>query len=179
MSGVYLIRKSVDVDFSHHVRGHAGACINLHGHTWKLEVDIEASELDATGFVIDFGKLKSRVLKPSHALLDHALAVGQATYDDIAGELAVIGERLLGSRTPEVQASIPAPTPLSLAGAENRYPGGLKVAVFPFAPTSERLARWLYELADAELGDERVRVACGRVYETLHPVQAVAEYRPR
>jgi hypothetical protein len=55
----------------------------------------------------------------------------------------------------------------------------MKVAVFPFAPTSERIARWLYELADEKLGDARVRVVCGRVYETLHPVHAVAEYRPR
>ena len=55
---MYSIRKSIDVDFAHHVRGHDGPCINVHGHTWKLEVVIEAAELDESGFVIDFGKLK-------------------------------------------------------------------------------------------------------------------------
>jgi hypothetical protein len=52
--------------------------------------------------------------------------------------------------------------------------------VFPFSPTSERFASWLCELAAARLDDERVRVRLGRIYETLHPVEAVAEYvRPR
>ncbi|MFW6023956.1 MAG: hypothetical protein ACOC9O_04340, partial [Myxococcota bacterium] len=68
---------------------------------------------------------------------------------------------------------------VQLAGAETRYPGGLKVAVFPFSPTSERLAEWLYGLAASRLEDDRVRVAYGRIYETLHPVESVAEYRPR
>jgi 6-pyruvoyltetrahydropterin/6-carboxytetrahydropterin synthase len=45
-------------------------------------------------------------------------------------------------------------------------------------PTSERLAEWLYGLARASLQDERVRVAYARVYETLHPVHAIAEFHP-
>ena len=54
----------------------------------------------------------------------------------------------------------------------------MKVAVFPFNPTSEKIARWLYEAADAELSDDRVQISFARVYETLHPVEAVAEYWP-
>jgi 6-pyruvoyl tetrahydropterin synthase/QueD family protein len=177
--GAYRIRKSVDVDFAHHVRGHAGACINVHGHTWKLEVDLEAEELDAQGFVVDFGALKSEVLHPCHRLLDHALAIGASTYAEVEAELEALGRTLLASRSPEDAARAARPEPLRLNGAESRHPGGMKVAVFPFAPTSERLARWLYELADERLGTERVRVVCGRVYETLHPVHAVAEYRAR
>jgi 6-pyruvoyl tetrahydropterin synthase/QueD family protein len=179
VAGAYRIRKSVDVDFSHHVRGHAGACINLHGHTWKLEVELEAGELDAQGFVLDFGALKAEVLGPCHQLLDHALAIGEATYAEVEAQLEVLGRTLLASRTPEAAARAGRGEPLELQGAAIRRPGGMKVAVFPFAPTSERLARWLYELADARLADERVRVVCGRVYETLHPVHAVAEYRAR
>ncbi|MFM2415961.1 MAG: 6-pyruvoyl tetrahydropterin synthase, partial [Pseudomonadota bacterium] len=49
---MYKIHKSIDVDFAHHVRGHLGPCINLHGHTWKLEVVVSAQELDAQGFVV-------------------------------------------------------------------------------------------------------------------------------
>jgi len=52
----------------------------------------------------------------------------------------------------------------------------LKVCVFPFSPTSERLAAWLFGLARSELADGRVRVDFARVYETLHPVESVAEY---
>ena len=67
---------------------------------------------------------------------------------------------------------------LELAGARNHYPGGMKVAVFPFIPTSERLAEWLWRLADSQLNDGRVAVSYGRIYETLHPVESVAEYAP-
>ncbi len=175
---MYRIRKSIDVDFAHHVRGHLGPCINLHGHTWKLEVEVEADELSAEGFVIDFSVLKRQVLKPCHALLDHALAVGRDTFAEIEPELAETGRKLLASRGP-VQCEEDAPEALTLHGAQSAHPGGMKVALFPFSPTSERIARWLCELAAARLDDGRVRVRVGRVYETLHPVEAVAEYWAR
>lgn len=172
---MYRIRKSVDVDFAHHVRGHLGPCINLHGHTWKLEVVVSALELDPQGFVIDFGVLKREVLGPCHALLDHALAIGADTYREIGDELTRTGEKLLQSRGPAHCEEAP-PEIRELQGARSAYPGGMKVAVFPFSPTSERIAHWLFELASARLNNPRVRVLVGRVYETLHPVESVAEY---
>lgn len=176
---MYRIRKGIDIDFAHHIRGHAGACIHVHGHTWKFEVELEADTLDADGFVVDFGELKRRVLRPCHALLDHGLAVGAETFAESEAALAQLGDGLLASREPRHGRRDTTPEPVtSLLGAENRYPGGLKVAVFPFSPTSERLARWLADVAAAALADGRVRVACARVYETLHPVQSVAEYWP-
>lgn len=178
--GVYRIHRSIDISFAHHVRGHLGACVNLHGHTWKFEVGLTASELDASGFVVDFGELSARVLKPCHALLDHALAVGEATFGEIGDQLEPLGVRLLASRAAVHgdDAVAPAlPEAPRLNGAEVRYPGGLKVCVFPFSPTSERLAAWLHGLAEAELASDRVRVDFARIYETLHPVESVAEYR--
>jgi hypothetical protein len=65
-----------------------------------------------------------------------------------------------------------------LNGARNERPGGIKVAVFPFTPTSERLAQWLYDATKKSVGDGRVQVVSARVYETLHPTELVAEYRP-
>lgn len=175
----YRIHRSVDISFAHHVRGHAGHCINLHGHTWKFEVGLEADALDAEGFVVDFGLLKRRVLEPCHRLLDHSLAVGKQTFGDIGEALTPVGEGLVASRAAvHGEASPTACTPMTLSEAELRYPGGIKVAVFPFSPTSERLAQWLYGLAKAELADDRVRVGFARIYETLHPVESVAEYWP-
>lgn len=172
---MYRIRKSIDIDFAHHVRGHLGPCINLHGHTWKFEVEVGAKELDAQGFVIDFSLLKRHVLKPCHDLLDHALAIGERTYAEIERELAETGAKLLASRGP-AQCEEAEPQLLALGGARSAFPGGMKLAVFPFSPTSERLACWLYELAAQRLDDTRVQVQLGRIYETLHPVEAVAEY---
>lgn len=172
---MYRIRKSIDVDFAHHVRGHLGPCINLHGHTWKLEVEVAARSLDAQGFVIDFSVLKRKVLTPCHQLLDHALAIGAETFREIEGELTATGRKLLLSRGP-AHCEEGAPTELSLHGARSAFPGGMKLAVFPFSPTSERIAEWLFGLAQSELADARVQVALARVYETLHPVEAVAEF---
>lgn len=174
-TAMYRVRKSIDIDFAHHVRGHLGPCINLHGHTWKFEVEVEAERLDPQGFVIDFGVLKRSVLTPCHALLDHALAIGEDTFREIEPELAETGRKLLQSRGP-VQCEEGPRSELVLRNARSVYPGGMKLAVFPFSPTSERFAHWLYELAADKLDDDRVRVRLGRIYETLHPVHAVAEF---
>ncbi|MFW6050944.1 MAG: 6-pyruvoyl trahydropterin synthase family protein [Myxococcota bacterium] len=174
---MHTIRRSIDVDFSHHIRGHQGPCINLHGHTWKLEVGLRAQTLDRQGFVVDFGRLSQEVLRPCHALLDHSLAVGEETFGEVAGELEGLGARLLASREALHGRVDPAErSVVRLHGAETRYPGGLKVAVFPFSPTSERLAEWLHGLARTRLEDDRVQVAYARIYETLHPVESVAEF---
>ncbi|MBI1945907.1 MAG: 6-carboxytetrahydropterin synthase [Deltaproteobacteria bacterium] len=177
---MYTIWRSVDVSFAHHVRGHRGSCINLHGHTWKLEVCAAAAALDAEGFVVDFRRLQGDVLQPAHALLDHALALGEESYGEVAGELQAMGAKLVASRAKVHGEGVVEPErpALRLAGADNRFPGGMKVAVFPFSPTSERLAEWLWRLANEKLTDARVSVPCVRVYETLHPVQSVAEFRP-
>jgi 6-pyruvoyl tetrahydropterin synthase/QueD family protein len=174
---VFRITKSVDISFAHHIRGHGGNCINLHGHTWKFELIIESDELTPEGFVIDFSDLKSRILQPCHALLDHALAVGESTYAETKFELEKMGESLLASRLEYHDRVDTLPNEkINLNGAQNEYPGGLKIAVFPFNPTSERFAEWLYHLAETELSDGRVRVHLARVYETLHPVESVAEF---
>ncbi len=175
----YRIHTSVDVHFAHHIRGHQGPCVNIHGHTWKLEVGLTASELDKQGFVVDFDELDTRVLSPCFRLLDHAMAIGEETFGDVAGELEQIGVKLVKSRVAvHGESKITAPQATKLHGAENRFPGGIKVAVFPFSPTSERLARWLYEAAESQVGNERVGVAYARVYETLRPVEQMAEYAP-
>ncbi len=178
----YHIRKSIDIDFSHHVRGHRGQCINMHGHTWKFEVQLKAETLDPEGFVVDFKLLKNRVLKPCHALLDHSLAMGRDSFDEVAAELAAVGTTLVASRArvhgSERAAEVvdPEDAGFDLGGARLERPGGIKVAVFPFAPTAERLAKWLHDLAVAELEDGRVKVHLSRVFETQAPVEAVAEF---
>ena len=177
---MYKIKTGIHIHFAHHIRGHAGPCVSIHGHTWKFDVSLVATELDAQGFVIDFDHLHERVLVPCHQLLDHSLALGEKTYAENRDTLAQLGRAFVETRR-ETLGHLGTPqTALadSLAGARNERPGGIKLAVFPFSPTSERLARWLYEVADATLSDERVKVAATHIYETLLPTEAVAEYSP-
>ncbi len=99
-------------------------------------------------------------------------------FDTISEELEATGTALLATRVPIHGTTETAPrTAVEVNGAFNRFPGGMKVAVFPFSPPSERLARWLHDLAVQVLEDDRVQVEFARVYETLHPVESVAAYR--
>jgi 6-pyruvoyl-tetrahydropterin synthase len=177
---VYKITTGIHIHFAHHIRGHAGPCISIHGHTWKFDVTLVARELDAQGFVIDFDHLHERVLLPCHRLLDHSLALGEKTFAENRDVLAQLGTAFVGTRM-ETLGHLGTPQEAltdSLAGARNERPGGIKLAVFPFSPTSERLARWLFDVADGLLSDERVRVGAASIYETLLPTEAVAEYSP-
>jgi 6-pyruvoyl-tetrahydropterin synthase len=177
---MYKITTGIHIHFAHHIRGHAGPCVSIHGHTWMFEVTLAASELDAQGFVVDFDELYERVLTPCHRLLDHSLALGETSYVENRQVLAQLGTALVETRR-ETLGNLGSPQSAlddTLGGARNERPGGIKLAVFPFSPTSERLARWLHEVADACLGDDRVRVTGARIFETLLPTEAVAEYSP-
>ncbi len=46
---------------AHHLRNYPGDCENPHGHNWKVEVTVRATELDACGMGIDFKILKKIV----------------------------------------------------------------------------------------------------------------------
>ena len=177
---MYKITTGVHIHFAHHIRGHAGPCVSVHGHTWRFDVTLGSTELDAQGFVVDFDVLSERVLTPCHRLLDHSLALGEQSFLENRDVLARLGESLVATRQ-ETLGDLGQPQ-VGLSGqlgaARNERPGGIKLAVFPFSPTSERLARWLFDVAELSLADARVRVASTRIYETLHPTEAIAEYEP-
>ena len=183
---MYTVTKSIDVDMAHRVRGHDGACVNLHGHTWKMEVELRTWKLNETGFVVDFGVLKRKVLQPVHRLLDHALLIGADDWALIGGPLHAIGAAVV-PEDHDQRDDVKTGLDLPLQGLHKDggmpeeirpyYADGLKLALSTFTPTSERLARWLYYFSERALADnDRVSVQQASVYETLHPVQAVARY---
>ncbi|MBN2468277.1 MAG: 6-carboxytetrahydropterin synthase QueD [Deltaproteobacteria bacterium] len=56
---------------AHKLRGYHGDCEELHGHNWKVVVEVAGASLDNLGMVMDFRVLKKRI----HAVtqkLDHA-----------------------------------------------------------------------------------------------------------
>jgi 6-pyruvoyltetrahydropterin/6-carboxytetrahydropterin synthase len=57
---------------AHLLRGYKGKCESLHGHNWKVEIEVEAEKLDSLGMVMDFGVLKKH-LDGVLAELDHTL----------------------------------------------------------------------------------------------------------
>lgn len=46
---------------AHSLRGYDGPCKHVHGHTWKVEVTIQAQMLNNIGLVVDFKELKKKL----------------------------------------------------------------------------------------------------------------------
>ncbi len=55
---------------AHHLRDYPGNCEKPHGHNWKVDVTVRATELDQCGMGIDFKVLKKTV-KEVIDILDH------------------------------------------------------------------------------------------------------------
>ena len=55
---------------AHQLIGYEGACENLHGHTWKVQVFIKGSQLDKLGMLFDF-KIAKNILKDILNIFDH------------------------------------------------------------------------------------------------------------
>jgi len=58
MTARYTLKIITDFASAHTLRDYPGACARMHGHNWKVEVEVTASELDAIGMGVDFRVIK-------------------------------------------------------------------------------------------------------------------------
>ncbi|HEY1754671.1 MAG TPA: 6-carboxytetrahydropterin synthase QueD [Bryobacteraceae bacterium] len=67
-----MFEVSVEQTFAagHALRNYKGACENVHGHNFKIQVTIEGQELDGTGMLVDFLDVKQS-MREVIARLDH------------------------------------------------------------------------------------------------------------
>ncbi len=73
------VSRTFEFDAAHRVLGHAGPCAYLHGHRYRLQVVVEAPDLNALGMLIDFGEIKRIVKEQLVSKWDHAALF---RYDD-------------------------------------------------------------------------------------------------
>ncbi len=57
--GRYQLKTHVDFSAAHLLRGYDGPCARLHGHNYRLEVEVEATRLDEIGLAVDFSEIRS------------------------------------------------------------------------------------------------------------------------
>lgn len=55
------VGKKFKFDAAHYLPGYKGRCKNLHGHTWVVEITVDAPVSAITGMVIDFNALTAMV----------------------------------------------------------------------------------------------------------------------
>lgn len=70
MAQQFVLKTMLDFAAAHTLRGYPGDCAKLHGHNWKIEVQIVGNKLNEIGMVVDFKEIK-RHAKEVIKELDH------------------------------------------------------------------------------------------------------------
>ena len=68
----WILRVIDHFSSAHFLKNYQGACERLHGHNWKVEIEVKGDKLDDSGILMDFKILKS-ILKEVLSVLDHRL----------------------------------------------------------------------------------------------------------
>lgn len=79
---MYILKAEHSFDSAHFLANYKGKCGNIHGHRWRVEVEVKSETLvdggQLDGMVIDFGDLKKDV-KAMVDYYDHGLIIQQGT----------------------------------------------------------------------------------------------------
>lgn len=58
MTASYTLKTITEFASAHTLRDYPGACSRMHGHNWKVELEVIATSLDDAGMGVDFKKMK-------------------------------------------------------------------------------------------------------------------------
>lgn len=74
-----VVAKEFRFEAAHRLPFHQGKCRHLHGHSYKIIVELEG-EPDQNGFVIDFNEIKNRI-NPYIQELDHSTIISVEDHE--------------------------------------------------------------------------------------------------
>ena len=113
---MYILKTDHSFDSAHFLAGYEGKCSNIHGHRWKVEVEVMSEELkedkQLRGMYVDFSTLKDD-LRERVDYLDHALIIEKGSLKEKTYE-ALLEE-------------------------------GFRILEFDFRPTAENIAKYFYD----------------------------------
>jgi 6-pyruvoyltetrahydropterin/6-carboxytetrahydropterin synthase len=90
---IYRICKAIEIESGHQLSKHPDKCQFPHGHTRKVEIELEADSLDENDMVCDF-KIVKEVIGDYLESLDHALCMN--TRDPMFATLSqAYGDRII------------------------------------------------------------------------------------
>lgn len=79
---MYILKTEGCFDAAHFLSGYVGKCSNIHGHRWRVEIQVSSRKLcediQNRGMVVDFGKLKED-LGILLSDLDHTMIMEKGT----------------------------------------------------------------------------------------------------
>lgn len=79
---MYKIKIATDFDAAHQLRGYKGKCENIHGHNWRVEVEVISDRLNDIGLAIDFKELKG-ITESVISQLDHTFINELPPFNEI------------------------------------------------------------------------------------------------
>lgn len=147
------ITKEFTWDMAHMLAGHERLCKNLHGHTYKMQIEVfrKAGGLipgpanSEEGMVMDFDNLKSIVKDKLIDPLDHAFMYWCNSPDPLEHEIAELLRK-----------------------------NGRKIATVAYRPTVEEMARNFLEVLSREFNNHDIIVRSVKVWETPTSFAAAA-----
>ena len=91
---MYQLSKQFTFDAAHRLPLHKGKCFNLHGHTYRVEVTLQAENLmmGEDGMLYDFGDLDTIVRKHIVEPMDHAFIGRRSDIDKLPGKFFDTGD---------------------------------------------------------------------------------------
>ena len=113
---MYTLKTEQSFDSAHFLADYVGKCRNIHGHRWRVIIEIQGDALLASGekrgMLVDFGDLKNDLKKLADEL-DHSFIIESGSLKDATME--------------------------ALRDEEFR------IVEFPFRPTAENFAKYFYD----------------------------------
>jgi 6-pyruvoyltetrahydropterin/6-carboxytetrahydropterin synthase len=113
VAGRYRVSVEGHFDAAHYLRGYGGKCEALHGHRFRVVVEVAADRLDKIGLAYDFSELKKHLAAVT-ARFDHTCLNDIPPFDRInpsSENIAAtiyegLGKRLTGAPVSLVSVSV-------------------------------------------------------------------------
>ncbi len=82
---MYYVTKKIEISGAHYLElDYPSKCTNLHGHNWNITIYCKSKELDKNGMVVDFSKIKSKIVdKLDHQIVNDVIGMNP-TAENIA-----------------------------------------------------------------------------------------------
>ena len=79
---MYQLQVEMDFAAAHNLRGYKGKCENLHGHNYRVMVEISGRQLNETGMLADFKDIK-QMCRDIIGRLDHEYLNDTEPFDSL------------------------------------------------------------------------------------------------
>ena len=116
-AAMFILKNEIQFDTAHYLSGYEGKCSNIHGHRYRLVVELSSDNLQASGqcrgMVADFSDVK-KAMRAIAEQYDHKLLI----EDNEDGR--------------------------AVAEALSNVPNQFAIVMVPYRPTAEEMSRDIY-----------------------------------